>query len=378
MLSGHRIASIEVAQIHTRYPRTVGRNSRLGSHGTGFPSEAVVLRTDQGAAGWGVAAGDLAAAPQLVGQDLAELFEPEVGTISPEAQVLDFALHDLAGQIMQSPLHAILGSRGKESVTCYSGAIYFDDLDPEHQPRGMAAILQNCADDWAAGYRAFKVKIGRGHRWMDARAGFRRDIDVTRTVRETYPHARILVDVNDGYSPTEAVRFLKAVADCEIYWIEEPFPEDTESLQVLREYLEESGSSTLVADGETNPDERRVLELAEAGLIDVLLMDVVTFGLTAWRRLMPALRERGIAASPHAWGMPLKSLYAAQMSAGLGNVLTVEGVPGTTEGVDAKDYTFSEGLLSVPHAPGAGIELIAATQVLRHYLVASQISRVPG
>lgn len=364
MLADHRIESIEVARIQTRYSRTVGRNARLGSHGSGFASTAVVVRTDQGASGWGLAAGDLAGAHRLLGRDLAELFDPDVGTIDPGARVLDFALHDLAAGIQERPLHALLGGRGETSISCYSGAIYFDDLDPEDAPRGMDAILANCAADWAAGFRAFKLKIGRGNMWMDAKAGFNRDVEVTRSVREAYPDARILVDANDGYSPEQAVRFLTEVADCDLFWIEEPFVEETDSLRTLRDYLRESGSSTLVADGEFHPDEAQLLDLAADGLIDVLLMDVVDYGLTAWRRIMPVLREIGVAASPHAWGMPLKSLYAAQLAAGLGNVLTVEGVPGTTEGLDASAYRLEEGRLSVPDIPGAGIELTAPTRPL--------------
>lgn len=42
------------------------------------------------------------------------------------------------------------------------------------------------------------------------------------------------------------------------------------------------------------------------------------------------------------------------MPAGLGNVLTVEGVPGTTDGVDADGYR----LLHVPDTPGFGLGLV--------------------
>ncbi|WP_420110676.1 enolase C-terminal domain-like protein, partial [Pseudactinotalea sp.] len=140
--------------------------------------------------------------------------------------------------------------------------------------------------------------------------------------------------------------------DCDLFWVEEPFQEDAEGLRVLRDYLVSSGSSTLIADGEFEPDEAQLLELAEAGLIDVMLMDVVSYGLTAWRRIMPTLASLDVAASPHAWGMPLKSLYAAQMAAGLGNVLTVEGVPGGTDGIDTAGYRFSDGVITVPDSPG--------------------------
>ena len=357
MLADQRITSIELAEIVTRYPRTVGRNARLGSHGSGFPTTAVIVRTDEDESGWGVLRGTLDGADRLVGSTLGDLFDPEVGVVDDAALPLDFALHDLAAASLGVPVRTMLGDRGSPSVTCYSGAIYFDDLDPHDRPRCVSAALANCAADWAAGFRAFKLKIGRGYRWMDAEAGFARDVEVTRAVREAYPDARVLVDANNGFTPQETIRYLRDVADCDLFWVEEPFHEEADGLRQLREFLDESGSSTLIADGEFEPDEPQVLELAGAGLIDVLLMDVVSFGLTAWRRLMPIATELGATTSPHAWGMPVKTLYAAQMAAGLGNVLTVEGVPGVTEGVDAGGYTLVDGLLTVPDAPGFGLDL---------------------
>jgi len=90
---------------------------------------------------------------------------------------------------------------------------------------------------------------------------------------------------------------------------------------------------------------------------DVALMDVIGFGLTAWRRVMPELISLRVQASPHAWGIPLKTLYAAQIAAGLGNVITVEGVPGSTGGADTSGYSLIDGRISVPDGPGFGIPL---------------------
>ncbi|NED98632.1 enolase C-terminal domain-like protein [Phytoactinopolyspora halotolerans] len=359
MLADHRIATIETARITTRYPRTVGRNARLPSHGSGFDSTVAVVRTDAGASGWGVIRGSVDDCGAVIGMPVSDLFDPAAGVVHLPALPLDFALHDLAGTILGTPVHTLLGDAGDGPVTCYSGAIYFDDLDPDDAPRGIDAVLANCASDWAAGFRAFKLKIGRGNRWMDPEAGFARDVEVTRAVREAYPGARLLVDANNGFSPADTVRYLRAVEDCDLFWVEEPFHEETAGLTLLRDYLASSGSRTLVADGEYRPDEAQLIELAEAGLIDVLLMDVIDYGLTAWRRIMPTLQELGVAASPHAWGMPLKTLYAATMAVGLGGVITVEGVPGTTEGVDTDAYRLSEGAIDVPDLPGFGLALTA-------------------
>lgn len=357
-LADRRIQRVATTQVTTRYPRTVGRNARLGSHGTGFATPAVELTLDDGTRGWGICeGGPPATIASFEGRLLGELFDPETGVIAPEAIRLDLALHDVAARALGLSMHALLGDLGSPAVDVYSGAIYFDDLDPEDSPLGLGAVLENCAADWAAGYRAFKLKVGRGHRWMELDAGTARDIEVTRAVRDAYPDARLLVDANNGWTPEQTIAFLTQVADCDLYWVEEPFHEDAHDLRRLRDHLSESGSRTLIADGEADPDEAQLLELARGGLVDVLLMDVCSYGLTAWRRVMPQLADLGVAGSPHAWGKPIKSLYAAQLAAGLGNVAVVEGVPGTTQGADTSRYALADGVLHVPDGPGFDLGL---------------------
>lgn len=353
-LAGHRIARIDPLTIRSRYPRTIGRNARLGAHGDGPTTRAWRVETDAGAVGWGLDEGPEADPSPLVGRPLEELIAPESGILDHAARPLDVALHDLAAQVLGVPLHRMLGGTDLAPVIpCYSGAIYFDDLDPEEAPRGIDGVLAACAADHAAGYRAFKLKLGRGNRWMETEAGFARDLEVVRAVRSAYPDARLLVDMNDGYDPERTVRFLAETAELDLFWIEEPFAEHAAGLELVRR----TGTSVLLADGEFDPDVPAVLELAAAGLLDVLLMDVLSFGLTAWRELMPTVRELGVQTSPHAWGHPLKTLYAAQLAAGLGSVPVVEAVPGTTDGVDASAYRLEGGAIHLPDAPGLGIAL---------------------
>ena len=350
-----RVRSVERVHVRTRYPRTIGRNARLGSHGPGPTSSMAVIETEDGVLGQGIIEGSGTPLPDLTGRALGDIFDADTGVTDPAALRLDLALHDLVARLLDVPVFGLLGARGDRSIRCYSGAIYLDDLDPQDAPRGIAAVLENCASDNAAGFRDFKLKIGRGARWMDADAGLRRDIEVTRAVREAYPDARILVDANNGYSVDGFLRYLDGVLDCELFWVEEPFQEDETDLLRLRTYLRERDDRIRIADGEFEPDEQQLLVLAERGLLDVLLMDVCSYGFTAWRRLMPTLGELGVEASPHAWGLPLKSLYAAQLAAGLGNVVTVEGVPGNTAQIGTTSYHLTDGMLTVPDHPGFGV-----------------------
>lgn len=361
-LSLHRIAEIEVSELVSRYPRTVGKNSHLGVHGDGPVSAIAIIRTDQGAVGWGIIRGKQRSFEDVVGRSVTDLFDPEFGVITPEAESLDFALHDLAGVVLDQPVYQMLGASGDVAVPCYDGAIYLDDLDPEDSPRGIDAVLTNCTSDYRLGHRSFKLKIGRGYKWMSQAEGLQRDIDVTRAVAEQFPDCRVLVDANNGFTCGEFLTYLDGVQDVDLFWIEEPFQESRDDLTKLRGYLNERSLQTLIADGEeghgrTDSDMPFLLGLAADRLLDVLIMDIVTFGLTPWRQLMPKLRDIGIHASPHTWGVPLKSLYTTQLAAGLGNVIIVEGVLGSADGVDSSAYRLDEGNVHVPSRPGFGLDV---------------------
>lgn len=351
------IRSVRLASLTTRYPRTVGRNARLGSHGDGPDSQVAVLVTDDGRTGWGLIEGPPGDVARVEGRPLSALIDPASGVLDDADRWLDIALHDLLGVVLDAPVHALLGGRGPTEVPVYDGAIYFDDLDPQDAPRGTGVLLDECRADAALGYRDFKLKIGRGNRWLPRERGDARDIEVTRAVRDAFPHARILVDANDGYDLDGFVTYLEAVADVGLFWVEEPFLDDDGDLRALRAWLDAHSPGTRIAEGETSPDVAALLPIAAAGSIDVLLMDVMSYGLTAWRRLMPELAAAGVHGSPHAWGRPLKTRYAAHLAAGLGNVELVEGVPGEVAGVDPTLLRPVDGVLTLGDAPGFGVPL---------------------
>jgi D-galactarolactone cycloisomerase len=371
-LSEHRIQRIEACTLHDRYPRLVGRNARRGHHGTGGQYQIRILTTDKGARGWGMSHGPDEQVQKFVGAKVSDLFDVVEGT-NEDALLLDIPLHDLAGSILGLPVYAILGAKGPRKLPIYSGAIYFDDLDPENKPRGIAGVLTSCQQDYEAGYRAFKLKIGRGFKWMPKEEGIKRDIEVTRAVREKFPNCLILADANDGYTCEDMMRYLSAVADCDLFWIEELFPENKDDLMRLKEHMAKVGCKALIADGETRTERsskwwryggysqrhiENLFALAEAKLVDVFVLDLGIVGFTNWRHIMPELERAGVKASPHTWAWIPRPYYVAQLAAGVGNVIIIEGIPGKTEGVDYSAYKFVDGQIIVPDLPGFGLKLI--------------------
>lgn len=369
--AGHRIDRIDFREYTRAYPRSIGFNAQGGPHGKDRRVTACRITTSQGAIGWGFGAGERELVLRLIGREIDELFTVAAGA-TLDARCIDMALHDLAGRILGLPVWRMLGGRGGNRVPVYSGAIYFDDLAPPDGDSGVASVLASCQQDADIGHAHFKLKIGRGFRYMPRAMGDARDIAVTREVRRHFPQAKILVDANDGYTPAGICAYLEQVADCRLYWIEEPFEETEGGLRLLREAIARFSPGTLIADGESRNNRlqdppgafgkwlpehlEELFGLAGKGLLDVLLMDVGAMGFTAWRQVLPRLVTLGTQGSPHAWSEPFKTCYAAQLAGGLGGVPIVEGVPGRVEGVDDSGYMLADGVLTLPESPGLGLE----------------------
>ncbi|MHC4146031.1 MAG: enolase C-terminal domain-like protein [Planctomycetota bacterium] len=79
------------------------------------------------------------------------------------------------------------------------------------------------------GHRAFKVKIGRGHKWMPWDAGYARDKEVLEVIRRhAGPEVIIGVDSNNGYTLEKAKQLLLDMPDYKFAFMEEMFPETVE------------------------------------------------------------------------------------------------------------------------------------------------------
>lgn len=361
-LAGHRIDNIEIRTVKFQWPRTVGKNARIGVHGQHKECRVAILRTDQGAQGWGLTGqGADKQVQSAMGKKVDELFEPATGTRAGVPKDFDLALHDLAGIILGLPVYQMLGNLGSNSAPIYSGMIYFDELEPEDNPAGIDKVIENCHWDVDYGYRQLKVKIGRSGRWYPHDKGLKTDIEVVRRIHEIF-HDRgveILVDANDMYSLEDAIAFLKGVQGVPLFWFEEPFPEERQKTRQLRDWMHANGfENTYLADGEFRPDPDLCLELGREGIIDVNLHDTFGFGFTRWRHLMPKLIASNTLASPHAWGNRLKTHYTAHIAAGLGNCCTVEGVTCESDDIHYGDYPIKDGHIHVPSSPGFGMKLV--------------------
>ncbi len=361
-LSYHKITDIKFDTVKLRYPRLVGKNSRLDVHGYGPESGMHILYTDKGASGWGlnresqkILAGKF---EMIKGKTVSELIAPETGVKDPQFEGLDFSLYDLAGKILNKPVYRLLGKRRPERQLCYSGMLYFDDLEPADKPAGPDKILEECRWDYNYGYRQLKLKIGRGNKWMPKEKGLQRDIEITKLVSKNFPDCDILVDGNNGFTIDELLSYLEGIQGTRLFWIEEPFHETVVDYAKLYSWMNTHNFSTLLADGEANPDDEVLKQLWSQKILKVCLQDISGYGFSKWIPLIKQLKLRGILASPHAWGSAIKTNYISHLCGAFGTTATIEGVTCTSDDVDLTDYKLKKGRLVPSSKPGFGMELL--------------------
>jgi len=357
----HKIAHIESKRVKMRWPRLVGKNSNKDVHGWGPTLTVFEITTDKGASGWG--SGKQTNIDEslnyLKGKSITDFFNPSIGITDDKVIPFDIAFHDLAGNILKKPVYQMLGARTPNTEKCYSGQLCFDDLEPADSPAGISAIIKDCEWDYEYGYRQFKLKIGRGWKWMPEKEGIQRDIEVTRTIANMFPDCDIFVDGNDGFTSDTFIRYLEGVSDIKLFWIEEPFRETEKDYRIIKTWLNTNYKfNVLLADGEAAPDLPLALEMHSAKLLDIYIEDIIGLGFTKWRRLNPELKKKGMLCSPHCFGDLLKTYYTTHLIGSQGNAATIEGVTCSSDEVDFGNYKIANGKIIPPSDPGFGMKLL--------------------
>jgi D-galactarolactone cycloisomerase len=340
-------------------PKLVGNNARLGVHGRQTQDAVLRIATNQGVEGVGSGSATPELARKLIGLTLNQVWQPGTGVVNSPLGRADHALFDLVGKALKTPAWRLIGAKGPEWVPIYDGSIYFNDLLPEFKEQGVKRLLTEVETSLKAGHKAFKIKVGRGFKWMEPKAGFQRDIDVVRAIRKLVgKDIRLMVDANNGFDLDTTLRWLDQVGDTNLYFIEEMFPEELDQDLKLKEYLRKRRWETLVADGESAREIKHFDPFIERSALDVLQPDIRAFGLTLQWELSRRLKERpAIKLAPHNWGSFLGLYMQVVLARGLPNFLTAEQDPSTSDLFDTSAFTFKDGRMRVPDLPGCGLTL---------------------
>jgi L-alanine-DL-glutamate epimerase-like enolase superfamily enzyme len=356
-----------------RRRKLIGKNAKKDVHGDEAVDKVLRIYTSEGLDGVGFGNVTVHEAEGLVGLSLADLWQ-RIGNATSSIGRADHALFDLAGKALGKPSWMIMGGEGPEWVPVYDTTLYFSDLLPEFELLGVGRLLDEMDEGLREGHRAFKVKVGRGARWMDAEDGLRRDIDVVRSLSD---HAgkdvQLMADANDQYGVETAKRFLGEVGD-RLTFAEEMFPENVCEGVALRAWIRARGLTTLLADGESEHDPAVHEELARAGALDIVQPDIRALGLALQLSLSNALSDvPAVSIAAHNWGSYFATYKMLQLGRSIPNFLIAELDRTYTDLVDDSEWQLKDGRIRVPDTPGCGIRL--REEVFRNrYLPAAWIA----
>ncbi|MFC8718092.1 MULTISPECIES: mandelate racemase/muconate lactonizing enzyme family protein [Kitasatospora] len=254
---------------------------------------------------------------------------------------IDLALWDLRGKLAGQPVHRLLGGPIRETVPCYASPVALH-ADPEDSARQALGFVD-------AGFKALKVKIGRGERTDRAhlsavRAAVGEDVE-------------ILTDVNCAYDLDQATRVGAVLADLGISWYEEPLQVD--DLANLGELRRRTGLT--VVNGETHFTRFDLRDSLLNRAIDVFMPNVARCGgITEAMRLSALASAFHVDIAPHGVGSGVSLCAALQLCAATPNLRTYEynRLPNPIrEAILLNPPKFADGVLTVPTGPGLGFDL---------------------
>jgi L-alanine-DL-glutamate epimerase-like enolase superfamily enzyme len=351
-----KITRIVGFNLVSKRPKVCGKNSRLGVHGDSASDRMVRLFTTTGLEGLGNCRAGEAELASLLGKNPFDFFKPEEPAFKSPLGVGSMPLWDLAGKALNKPVFELLGGKGPRRVPVYDGSIYFSDLMPEYAGRWQDRFKEEIDLGFKRGHRAFKIKIGRGAKWMPAEEGYERDKTVVKLIRRhAGPEAVLGVDANNGYDQTRTKRFLAELPGINLAFIEEMFPEQVDLYLDLKAFLAQHKLKMLIADGETQNTLEPFKPFMAARAIDVYEGDINHFGIEGILTEASWARAQGLQVSPHGWGSLVGFYMSLQVGRAITNYYRAENDPLDNGLLIADGYTIRDGTATVPEAPGFGL-----------------------
>ncbi len=184
------------------------------------------------------------------------------GAVGYAISAVDVALWDLKARLLDLPLHRLLGAV-RDRVPVY-GSGGFTAYDKRQ--------LRDQLTHWALEQRIPRVKIKIGESWGHDPA---RDLERMHQARTIVGEdVELFVDANGGYARKQAIRVMRAAADLDVRWYEEPVSsDDLDGLREIRDAVRPD-----VTAGEYGYDLYYFRRMCAADAVDCLQADVSRCG----------------------------------------------------------------------------------------------------
>lgn len=265
---------------------------------------------------------------------------------------IDQALWDIKGKFYKAPVYELLGGRVRDSVRMYGhihpqGDSLEDDLE--------AALLQR-----SKGLTAIKIGIDGPVRGIDTLEYVDKQATRFKMLRtELGAKFDIAIDFHGRTSPAMAKRLITAIEPYYPMFVEEPcLPENVDALKELSQ-----GTSIPLAAGERIFTKFGFRELIEKRAVAVLQPDLChAGGITETRKIAAMGESHYQLLAPHNPLGPISLAACIQVNACTTNFL-VQEFPSIQDGSDLghgilkKPFSLENGSITLPQAPGLGIEV---------------------
>ncbi len=257
------------------------------------------------------------------------------GLLNTAACALDVAVWDILGKDTGQPLWRLLGGHADRARVYESGGLISPDID----------ALQRAAErNVRQGYRAMKMRPGRHRHGRIAQV-----VEHVQAVREVIGEdVDLMLDINQTWLPSRAIRAGRALDPLELFWIEDPAPMH----DIAGQAAVAAALDTPICSGEYHYGVPPLLQLLQAKAVDYLMVDLMRVGgITPFRK---------VAGMAEAFGVPVASHLVpevfAHLIAAIPNGLIVEGMPWTSDLFEGLPE-LRDGQLVLSERPGHGLTL---------------------
>ena len=267
---------------------------------------------------------------------------------------IETACWDILGKSLGAPVHQLLGGRVRDSVLGYANGWYRTERTPEAFVEAARGVI-------AKGFRALKLDpFGTAQGFIDE-AELDLAYDIVRALRDSLGRGvHILIDVHARFTEAEALRTARRFADLDIYWWEEPTSRDRQETV----HSVATQSPIRVATGEMYDTVGQFYTLAERGGVNIFQPEPMSLGGIGNTLAVANLAlAHGSWIAPHQSGGPVATAVCLQLAACVPNFLIQEHFDAFNESWAHDLVTWnpvidpSNGHLSLPDAPGLGIDL---------------------
>jgi galactonate dehydratase len=265
----------------------------------------------------------------------------------------DVACWDLMGQSLGVPLWKLLGGKFRDRVPAYANGWY----QAEREARPIADLAHQVV---ARGYRALKLDpFGAASAELPA-ADRRRAESIVAAVRDAVgPDVAICVEMHGRFTPATAVRVAAMLEPYDPEWIEEPVPpENAAALARVR-----ASTRIPIATGERAHTIADVREFVEAGLADIVQVDLTHFGgFLPMKRLAGWADAHYLLLAPHNVCGPVGTMANVHFGVATPNYKVLEHFndfadPWVQELVTGAPRVADDGCFALPERPGLGVAL---------------------